>query len=108
MRSVSFFYRLRRLWAFLRDPRTGSMPKTLAMLGAIYIISPIDLIPGLPGISWIDDALVFYVLFQIIEKLMPKDSSSAAGKSYRHNHYRAGDHTDEGDSRFINVDGRVR
>lgn len=107
MRTLSFFQRLRRLWVFLRDPRTGNLPKTLALLGAIYILSPIDLIPGLPGISWIDDALVFYILFQIIEKLMPNMSVPPSGKSAGQSRgWRSS--SQKGRDDFIDVEGRLR
>jgi uncharacterized membrane protein YkvA (DUF1232 family) len=43
----------------LRDPRVPRRSKVLLVIGAVWLVSPIDLIPEfLPGIGGLDDAVV--------------------------------------------------
>ena len=50
--------RARRLWSFLTDPGVEIWPKLVALLIVAYILSPVDLLPGLPPISGLDDLLL--------------------------------------------------
>lgn len=51
---------IKSLFMMVRDPQSSKWKKALAILGFIYIVSPMDLIPelpfGLPGL--IDDGIV--------------------------------------------------
>ena len=48
--------------------------KITAILAAIYIISPVDLIPDIiPILGWLDDGLIAYVLIKLAFKFLPKD-----------------------------------
>jgi uncharacterized membrane protein YkvA (DUF1232 family) len=50
---------LRLFRALLRDPRVPRSSKVLLVLGAAWLVSPIDLIPEfLPGVGPLDDAVV--------------------------------------------------
>ena len=50
---------LRLFRALLRDPRVPRSSKILLVLGATWLVSPIDLIPEfLPGVGPLDDAVV--------------------------------------------------
>lgn len=42
---------------------------------AIYVISPLDLLPGflLPFIGWLEDALVLYLALKLFVKLCPAE-----------------------------------
>jgi uncharacterized membrane protein YkvA (DUF1232 family) len=42
--------------AFFRDGRISAWNKLLALLAVLYVISPIDLIPDVPVVGWLDDA----------------------------------------------------
>lgn len=57
MQKLSLFARLRRLPRYLRDRKVFFGKKMLVVLGAAYLISPVDLLPELfiPVIGWLDD-----------------------------------------------------
>lgn len=57
MQKLSLFARLRRLPRYLRDREVSFGKKMLVVLGAAYLISPVDLLPELfiPVIGWLDD-----------------------------------------------------
>jgi uncharacterized membrane protein YkvA (DUF1232 family) len=50
------------------------LPPRLVLIGAaLYVVSPIDLIPGalLPVIGWLEDMLIFYVAMKIFVAMCP-------------------------------------
>ena len=59
----------------LRDPRVNFLLKLLPIAAAIYVISPIDLIPGavLPFIGALDDAVVIWLGTSLFLALCPED-----------------------------------
>ena len=59
-------------WAVLRDPRSPRSAKIVTVLAALYVISPIDLIPDtIPILGWLDDGLIAYFLLQLAFKFLP-------------------------------------
>lgn len=59
--------------AFFRDARVSAWNKLLALLAVLYVISPIDLIPDVPVVGWLDDvgvvaAVVAYYLHQFARR----------------------------------------
>ena len=62
------------VWAMLRNPAAPLAAKITAILAAIYIISPVDLIPDvIPILGWLDDGLIAYVLIKLAFRFLPKD-----------------------------------
>lgn len=62
------------VWAMLRNPAAPLAAKATAILAAVYIISPVDLIPDvIPILGWLDDGLIAYVLIKLAFKFLPKD-----------------------------------
>ena len=62
------------VWAMLRNPAAPSLAKLVALLAAVYIISPVDLVPDvIPILGWIDDGVVSILLFKLAFKLLPKE-----------------------------------
>jgi uncharacterized membrane protein YkvA (DUF1232 family) len=59
----------------LRDPRVNFFLKLLPVAAAIYVISPIDLIPGavLPFIGALDDAVVIWLGTSLFLAFCPED-----------------------------------
>src|SRR6187397_342309 len=46
-------------WALARDPRLSRARRAAVLAGAAYVISPIDLIPGIiPVVGQLDDVLI--------------------------------------------------
>ncbi|HLT29585.1 MAG TPA: DUF1232 domain-containing protein [Myxococcaceae bacterium] len=69
--------RLRRwpqqLWSYFRAPDVSWARKGLMVLGALYLFTPLDLIPdALPLIGWLDDvgvlALIAMWLWKDVER----------------------------------------
>lgn len=52
---------LRTFWRFLRDPRAPALPKLFFLLALAYVAMPVDLIPDVPLIGWLDDAGVLAI-----------------------------------------------
>lgn len=69
----------RLAWRLLRDPRVGSKLKvTVPVLAALYVVSPIDLLPDLLlGLGQIDDVgvvgLAVVFLSRVLPRLAPAD-----------------------------------
>jgi len=69
--------RLRLTWRLFRDPRVAPRLKmAVPALGALYLLSPIDLIPDLfVGLGQLDDlgilGLAFLLTTQILQRLAP-------------------------------------
>lgn len=43
------------LWRYLRDGNASIFGKLLALFAVAYVIMPLDLIPDVPFIGWLDD-----------------------------------------------------
>lgn len=52
-----------RLFSYMADPTVSPWRKGLIAAGFIYVLFPLDLLPGLvlPGVGWLDDLLVLWV-----------------------------------------------
>lgn len=67
------------LWYACQHPSTSPLVKIGAVLLALYVISPIDLIPDtLPIIGWMDDATMLTLGIAGLLKLVPGNALSAA------------------------------
>ena len=63
--------RLRLGWRLLRDPRIPAWPKLLVPLAALYVISPVDVIPDfLLVLGQIDDVSVIGLILAVIAMLV--------------------------------------
>lgn len=84
------FFRLRRLiraagrdvvvlWYACRNPETPALVKLFSILLALYVVSPIDLIPDtLPILGWLDDATLLALGIPVLLKLMPQTTLQEA------------------------------
>jgi uncharacterized membrane protein YkvA (DUF1232 family) len=65
---------------YFSDPTVRSWRKSLIIFGLIYILSPLDLLPGaaFPLIGWTDDVMVFTLVWRLLvgelERYQKKDS----------------------------------
>jgi uncharacterized membrane protein YkvA (DUF1232 family) len=65
---------LMMVWAMLRNPAAPALSKLVVLLAAVYIISPVDLIPDvIPILGWLDDGVIAMLLFKLAFKLLPKE-----------------------------------
>ena len=63
--------RLRLGWRLLRDPRIPAWPKLLVPIAALYVISPVDVIPDfLLVFGQIDDVSVIGLILAVIAMLV--------------------------------------
>jgi len=75
--------RPRALWQYLRDPKKPWGPK-LAVLGAIaYLILPMDLIPDMPLIGFLDDLGVLTAAVAWLARNALADVDRAAARGVR-------------------------
>lgn len=43
------------MWRYLRDREASIFGKLLALFAVAYVVMPVDLIPDVPFIGWLDD-----------------------------------------------------
>ena len=67
--------RLKLILRLMNDPRVNIFLKLLPIAAAIYVVSPVDLIPGvaLPFIGALDDAAVIWLGTTLFVSLCPDD-----------------------------------
>ena len=68
---------------FLRDPEAGAGAKAVALLAVVYLLWPLDLLPGLPPFSWLDDATVLWLAYQVLSLQLERYRRSLAGRGNR-------------------------
>ena len=62
------------VWAMLRNPATPPAAKLVAILGLLYLVSPLDLISDLiPVLGWLDDGIVLLLLLKLAYRLLPPE-----------------------------------
>lgn len=65
---------LRVGWHAWRDPALRWPGRMVLLAIALYVISPIDLIPEwIPLLGWLDDLLVISVVLPLLMKLLPAE-----------------------------------
>jgi uncharacterized membrane protein YkvA (DUF1232 family) len=72
LRHLPHFVQL--YWRLLRDPRVSAWPKALLLLGILYVLSPIDIIPDvIPFIGEVDDLLLLILACRLFMYLCPPE-----------------------------------
>lgn len=60
-------------WRLFRDPRAGWLRNAIPVLAALYVLSPIDVIPDfLPGVGQVDDLGVLVAMVILMVQLLPR------------------------------------
>jgi uncharacterized membrane protein YkvA (DUF1232 family) len=71
----------RQLWTALRHPAAPGWLKLGTALIALYVLSPIDLIPDvLPFVGVLDDIVLVPLAVRWLLKRLPPDIAAAAGR----------------------------
>jgi len=78
MRGVRFLRHLpsfvRLYWRLLADARVSIWPKALLVLGALYVVSPVDIIPDfIPFVGEIDDIVVMIAVCRLFMYMCPRE-----------------------------------
>ena len=69
----------RQLWFALRHPAAPGWLKLGTALIALYLLSPVDLIPdALPVIGWVDDLVLVPLAIRWLLKRLPPEIARAA------------------------------
>ena len=64
---------IRLAWALLLDRRVGAPIKLLPIMAAIYVVSPLDVLPDIiPLVGWMDDLIVAGGLLLLFFVLAPR------------------------------------
>ena len=58
-----------RVWRFIRRRDVGRLPRWLAVASLVYVLWPFDLLPGMPPLSWLDDAVVVAIVWHALHAL---------------------------------------
>jgi uncharacterized membrane protein YkvA (DUF1232 family) len=72
LRHLPDFVRL--YWRLLRDRRVSIWPKALLVLGVLYVVSPVDLVPDfIPFVGEVDDLIVIIAACRFFMYLCPRE-----------------------------------
>jgi uncharacterized membrane protein YkvA (DUF1232 family) len=92
-------------WHLLWDPRVGFWPKLIPILGLLYIVSPVDLLPALAvgPLGTLDDAGIALLVLNLFVQASPPDVVKEYLRELRGHAFGA----DRGADRDV-VDGEAR
>ena len=87
MRIAALFSRIKGIIPMLKDKEVAWWKKAILILGFIYLILPVDLIPPLvPVFGWLDDFLIWvailYFMGKELDRYVPERACS--NKKYRY------------------------
>ena len=68
-----FVNRLKLILKLMGDSRVSPWVKLIPLGAFVYLISPVDLIMGIPGIDALDDAAVLWIGSTLFVELCPPD-----------------------------------
>ena len=68
-----FVLRLKLILKLMGDPRVSGWAKLVPIGALAYLISPIDIIMGIPGIDALDDAAVLWIGSTLFVELCPPE-----------------------------------
>ena len=63
-------FRIRRLIAFLGDPRVAKLPRFAVIAAAAYLLWPLDMVPeiAIPIAGWLDDVTLVWLAVRWLSK----------------------------------------
>ncbi len=68
------FQELIIVWRLLRDSRVSWKAKILPVLGIIYLVMPVDLVPGfIPVLGQLDDLAILMLVSRAFVRLVPDE-----------------------------------
>ncbi|MDX9992896.1 MAG: YkvA family protein [Anaerolineales bacterium] len=79
-------FRVKLIWRLMADRRVSPYVKLLPIGALIYLISPIDAIMGIPGISALDDMGILWLGSYFFIELCPTNIIEEHVRELTHNH----------------------
>ncbi|MGF1508270.1 MAG: YkvA family protein [Myxococcota bacterium] len=67
-----------RIWRALRNPKTPWGPKLLLLGALVYLIWPLDLVPDVPFIGFLDDLGIFMLALGWVSRVVDESSAPDA------------------------------
>jgi uncharacterized membrane protein YkvA (DUF1232 family) len=67
----NFINRTKLIWRLMTDPRVSPWVKLIPIGSLVYLISPIDLLMGIPGVDAVDDVTVLWLGSTLFVELCP-------------------------------------
>jgi uncharacterized membrane protein YkvA (DUF1232 family) len=68
----AFFSHARLSWRLIREPRVPVFVKAVPALAALYLVSPLDIMPDvLPIMGQLDDLAIALMALQLFQRLCP-------------------------------------
>ncbi|MBS2013622.1 MAG: DUF1232 domain-containing protein [Deltaproteobacteria bacterium] len=64
--------RLRALLRYFRDSNASIVGKLFVFAAVVYVISPVDLVPDVPVVGWLDDMGVMSLAVAFMWKMVAK------------------------------------
>ena len=68
-----FVNRMKLILRLMGDPRVSPWAKLVPLGAFVYLVSPVDLIMGIPGVDALDDAAVIWIGSTLFVELCPQD-----------------------------------
>lgn len=65
--------RLKLIFKLMGDPRVSPLVKLIPVGALVYLVSPIDVIMGIPGLAAVDDAAVLWLGSNLFIELCPPE-----------------------------------
>ena len=73
----ALFAELRLAWRLMREPRVARYAKAVPVLAALYVLSPVDIIPDiLPVLGQMDDLGVLVLSVKLFLRLCPPSATA--------------------------------
>jgi uncharacterized membrane protein YkvA (DUF1232 family) len=66
--------KFKRVIALLSDPRTPKLPRIAVVLGVLYLLSPVDLVPDflVPVVGYLDDITLLWLALRWMIRAAPR------------------------------------
>jgi uncharacterized membrane protein YkvA (DUF1232 family) len=68
-----FVNRLKLIFKLMGDPRVSPLVKLIPVGSLVYLVSPIDVIMGIPGLAALDDAAILWMGSNLFVELCPPE-----------------------------------
>jgi uncharacterized membrane protein YkvA (DUF1232 family) len=65
--------RLKLIFKLMGDPRVSPLVKLIPVGALVYLVSPIDIIMGIPGLAALDDAAILWMGSNLFVELCPPE-----------------------------------